>query len=133
MSLPRLTMPSINLHAKHPTTNEAMKPAARGAVPIDENTTSPFTTLSSISPSIGANTIRNEKRATALFSAPPIIPVAIVEPERDSPGIAATPWAIPIAMALPYDTPFELLLLAFEAKRSSRAVSSNIAPTIVRM
>ena len=88
MSLPRLTISIMNLQARQPVTNEARKPAERGpaATPAVR---SPLTASSSVSPRIGASTIRNENCATAAFLLPSKRPVAIVVPERERPGMAA--------------------------------------------
>ena len=99
MSLPRLTMPIINLQAKQPTPKADMKPQRSGSESIEERLISPPTTSKSISPRIGASTIRNENCATADFLLPSRIPVAMVVPERESPGIDATACDRPMMKA----------------------------------
>ncbi len=60
ISLPLFTILIINLQAKHPTVKAVIKPQIKGSVPIEPNTISPPATYNSISPKIGASTIRNE-------------------------------------------------------------------------
>ena len=98
MSLPRLTISIMNLQARHPVTNEAANPAA--SVPVAMPAVrSPLAASSSVSPRIGASTIRNENCATAAFLLPSNSPVAMVVPERDSPGMAAQACARPMIRA----------------------------------
>ena len=83
MSLPRFTTSIMNLQARHPVTNAARNPAASGTVAMPA-VRSPLMASSSVSPRIGASTIRNENCATAAFLLPSSRPVAMVEPDRES-------------------------------------------------
>ena len=58
-----------------------------------------LTASSSVSPRIGASTIRNENCATAAFLLPSKRPVAMVVPERERPGMAAQACARPMMKA----------------------------------
>ena len=84
--------------ARHPVMNEARNPATSGPV-ATLAVSSPPAASSSVSPRIGARTMRNENWATAVFLLPSSSPVAMVEPERESPGMAAHACASPMMKA----------------------------------
>ena len=90
MSLPRFTMPIMNLQARAPDRKAATKPATRGSVPMLIAAMSPERISRSILPKITGITIRNEKLATEPFSLPRSSPVAMVVPERERPGSVAS-------------------------------------------